>query len=90
MTYYIQVEKSGRIQTAPLGYVDGTVIQLGWKPGYILVERRADTGPNSGGWLLLDATTGDVAGPGSQSEMMALSGAAGITVMPAASAWAVL
>jgi hypothetical protein len=46
------------------GYIDGTVDSLGWSESRLLVWRGKPTfGGDRAGWMVIDVTSGSVAGP---------------------------
>jgi hypothetical protein len=85
-TLYYLVDETGLENGS--GVLDGSVERLGWNDRYIVAWRRADSGGDPNGWMVVDAQERNVSGPISDAELAARPELRGIRPVLAHEAWA--
>ena len=60
-TYYLQTKNT--IKSNGTGFLDGTVINIGWNNRYIVVEKQPAFHGDPSGWYLITSSTRNIEGP---------------------------
>lgn len=61
-SHHYYLERDGHPMEG-VGYIEGTVLELGWNEGYIFAKRNPCSGGDPIGWMIIDLQTNEMRGP---------------------------
>jgi len=84
-TFYLQTKET--LGSNGAGFLDGTVLNIGWNKNLILVEKHSSYQGDPSGWYVIPISTKKIQGPLSEKEIKKIPGTKEIELVTAQSAW---